>query len=539
MFPVSMETARDRFFNTPELLDLVATILEPIDISRLCRTSHRIHQSCTPSLYRDLFISSCYGREQKIFASTPCLLALGRNIRHVRKLILGPTELHYYYNCLLAFEDIRALDQFSSTAIPPSLPQWLPPEDYRTCRVVPVPPITNLQYLELTDQAAVDCSYQLPHFLDDRELMAELSWLISLNPRLEYLESCLDAKMDLLGCRLLGKAVAGLSRLTMLDLMIVCDPDLQFQAGAEIFFNCCPLISKFALTAVQSFNSEELSEWDLDGVPEDAEWRVECRKQEPLTNLVEMHLWEVTNSTSADELLTVFARCPNLRQLNIQNFPDRYDHAVLGEYIGRECPKIRSLSCGWRGMPPRRTGGPLLFRIMESLPRQTVEDISFHGFHDSFIELSFTPVILRHSTTLTKIDIDWTGLLVKISVSAIFGECVNLKELHIRRTEWPGRLEGLYTTLTDILERQWVTTQLSNLTLFVSVCDLPIVFQEQREVVISQMREAHFERLKELNSRIMALPEGGPVEVELVVVAVEGEDQQLIFIALNETPLSP
>lgn len=368
--------------------------------------------------------------------------------------------------------------------------------------------------------------------------MAEFSWLISLNPRLEYLESKHDATMDLLGCRLLGKAVAGLSRLTTLDLVIFCDADQRFQAGAEIFFNCCPSIRKFVLTTdgYQSYAADELSEWDLDGVPEDAEWRVESRKQEPLTNLTEMDLWEVMDSTSTDELLAVFARCPNLRKLNILNLPDRYDHAVLGEYIGRECPKIRSLICG-SSVIGDEAGGPLLFKIMESLPHPTVEDINFYGSFDSLTEFSFTPAILRHSTTLTNIDIDWAGPMEKISVSAIFGDCANLKELRIR-THWSS--DGLYTTLTDILERQWVTTQLNDLKLFVSVCDLPIVIQEQEEeVVISQMREAHFERLKELNRRIMALPERRLVQVEPVVVAVEGENQQLTLIMIDETPLSP
>ncbi|KAG0069653.1 hypothetical protein BGZ89_002384 [Linnemannia elongata] len=393
----------------------------------------------------------------------------------------------------------------------------------------PIPGSDGIYSCELLLRATASSRRPKAH---GRVQLAHLS-----QPRLEYLGSSHDATMDLLGYRLLGKAVAGLSRLTMLELKIYCGADQQFQVGAEIFFSCCPSIRSFYLTAVRSFDADDLSEWDLDGVPEGAEWRIESRKQEPLTNLVEMYLWEVTDSTSMDELLTVFARCPNLRTLNILNLPGRYDHTALGEYIGRECPKIRSLNCGWHGMACK-AGGPLLFRIMDSLPRQTVEDICLYGDHDSFIESNFTPVIRRHSVTLTKIDIDLTGLLEKISVSVIFGECVNLKKLHIRRSEWLGHTEGLYTTLTDILERQWVTTQLDNLTVVVSVCDLPIVFQEQREFVISQMREAHFERLKELNRRILALPKGGIVEVELVVVAVEDEDQQLIFIALNETPLS-
>ncbi|KAK3831794.1 MAG: hypothetical protein JOS17DRAFT_790569 [Linnemannia elongata] len=116
-----METARDRFFNTPELLNLVTTTLGPTDISRLCRTSPRIHESCTSSLYRDLYISGCYRRD-----TSPEPILVNRH---------------------------------ASSAVTTPVTHWLPPEDYRFCRIVPVPPITNLQSLELTRYTDVNWCY--------------------------------------------------------------------------------------------------------------------------------------------------------------------------------------------------------------------------------------------------------------------------------------------------------------------------------------------------------------------------------------------
>lgn len=50
--------------------------------------------------------------------------------------------------------------------------------------------------------------------------MAEFSWIVSLNPRLERLELIYTATLNLLGRRLLSKAISGLSQLTTLDITV-------------------------------------------------------------------------------------------------------------------------------------------------------------------------------------------------------------------------------------------------------------------------------------------------------------------------------
>jgi hypothetical protein len=385
----------------------------------------------------------------------------------------------------------------------------------------------------------MDCSYRLPKFNDDRMIMAECCWIISLNPRLEHLSSNYNASLNVLGYRLLAAAVSGLSRLTTLDISVLCHANLKFKAGTEILFSCCPSIRKIKIvTADSSFDySSEFLDYDPDDaiVEDDVDWLVgTTRKLEPLVNLEELDFWDVMDSASTDDLLTVFEHCPNIQKLNILTISDLYDHDVLGEFIGQKCPKIRSLTCGSQFVG-LEVDGPLLFKILDSLPAQTVEDIYFYGAFDGFIETSLTLATLRHSTTLSRIEIGWIYPLAKVSLSAIFEECINLEKLDVRCKRCWGRM-GLYTTLTNVLERPWNTSKLADLSLSISVNDLPVVLQAQKQtqraVAISELRQAHSGRLDELTRRVMSLPGGHGIDVKAGIVTVEDEDQ-LVFTKIE------
>lgn len=131
---MSTSTACEQFFDIPELPRLLTAFLNRKDVSRLARTNRKLNSLCTPSLYWSLERS--FDKESKIWESLPALLALARNVQHVRELRFGMDMLTYYYNCALAFEE-----QYSRTlGTPLPRPPWLPPLDIRTCQVVALPP---------------------------------------------------------------------------------------------------------------------------------------------------------------------------------------------------------------------------------------------------------------------------------------------------------------------------------------------------------------------------------------------------------------
>ncbi|KAK3843252.1 MAG: hypothetical protein J3R72DRAFT_441166 [Linnemannia gamsii] len=523
-----MDTACHRFFNTPELLSLLASTLCSVELAKLCRCSRKFNREFTPSLYKTLYVSGRYMiRGQTILSSMPFLVALGRNIRHVRALGMGPVELVFYYNCILAFADL----QWPRSDSPPttsSLPNWIPPADPRTCQILPLTPVTNLQHLSLENNLLSGRNYpfQLLSADNDQAVLAIFCWLIHLNPRLKYLQTRDDLTVDLAGCRLLAKAISRLSELTELDLSITCDYDIHFQVGSSIFFHCRPSIRKFELFLGEPYEDDGIKRWKLDDV---SECQLDGGEQEgePLTNLEELKCWNFEEGAAMDDILAIFARCPNVKKLIIPALSRDYDHNAIGTFIGKECPLLQSLCCGANDVRTEVVG-PLAIRIMETLPAQQLENFTFYGKIFPLSKSTFTRPLQQHSTTLQKISIVHADHLTSISLGPIFERCVNIKVLDIQCHPWSNT--GLYATLTDLLERPWTSVKLTHLTLGISGCELPVdptdnqpYYNRPTPIALSKAETDHFSRLEELYRRLGTLVELTHLNLEMVAVDAESE----------------
>ncbi|KAF9135289.1 hypothetical protein BGW39_003714 [Mortierella sp. 14UC] len=496
-----MDTACHRFFDIPELLAHLASILESPELATLCRCNREFNSELTPQLYRNLYISGSYTVQgQSMLAYMPWLVAIGRNIHHTRTLGIGPVELVFYYNCILAFEGLQR-PHSDSPATSSSLYRWLPPADPRTSQVLPVAPATNLQRLCLTELDR--CGPWEPAGVDnDQARLAIFCWLISLNPRLRYLKTHYEPIMDLTGCRLLAKAIFGLSELTVLDLTLSYREDLPFQFGATIFFHCCPSIRKFKLAFREEYDKDdEDTWWKLGDVAGDTNWMIESKKQEPLPSLEELSLWYFTEEVATDEILSIFARCPNIKNLEIPLLFDDCDHDAIGKFIGKVCPQLRSLCCGSTD-EGTAVDGPLALRIMEALPAQQLENMTFYG------------MVLTDGTA-------------SILLGPILEECVNLKVLDIPYNRY--QKTGLYTTLADLLERPWNCTKLDTLTLSITGCELPVdpksqpYYTRPAPIELSQVETDHFARLEEFYRRLGTLTKLEYLHLEMVTLDAESQ----------------
>jgi hypothetical protein len=249
-----------------------------------------------------------------------------------------------------------------------------------------------------------------------------------------------------------------------------------------------------------------------------------------LTNLGELDLWDFGESTSTEDILAIIAQCPNIKTFEIPTLSEKHDHDVIGEFIGTECPRIYILYLAY-GDHGLEVDGLLLFRIMNTLPPQQVEEVYFNGSVAAIASVNsdFSRSFLRHSTTLRMVYILWTGLTARISLAAILEQCVNLTELFLLSNCEPGR--ELFTTLADLLERPWNTLKLSHLSLAVSECGIPNYAGKQLyhtrplPIVLSDVERAHFGRLEELYRRIGSLSDISLVNVHLAVGENEGEEE--------------
>ncbi|KAK3841308.1 MAG: hypothetical protein J3R72DRAFT_445851, partial [Linnemannia gamsii] len=525
-----MNTACQQFFNTPELLGLLASVLESAELAKLCQCSRRFNRELAPSLFKNINISCSYMLQgQTILSSMPFLTAFGRNIHHTRALGIGPIELVFYYNCILAFADLQ-WPRSDSPATPSSLPNWLPPADPQKCQILPLTPATNLQSLCLMDNLVSGRSLQFQLLSADNEQAVTVifCWLILLNPRLRYLESHHDPIVDLSVCRLLGKVISGLAELMELDLTVACDDDMRFQVGSTIFYHCGPLIRKFKLLLRKAYYDIWYPRWKLSDVAGDADWMVENRKKEPLTNLEELKCWAFDEGVATEDILAIFARCPNIKKLDIPALSNDSDHNAIGNFIGKECPQLRSLCCGAIDVKTE-VAGLLAIRIMETLPAQQLENLSFYGTIFPLSTSSFTRPLQQHSTTLHTISIVQVNHLTSISLSPVFESCVNIKVLDIRYH--PKLKTGLYVTLTDLLEGPWTLLKLTYLTLGICGCKLPYDYYMDHEpyysrptpIVLSKEETDHFSRLEELYRRLGTLVELTHLTLEMVAVDAEEE----------------
>ncbi|KAK3841457.1 MAG: hypothetical protein J3R72DRAFT_152419 [Linnemannia gamsii] len=107
--PTDMSAATARFFDIPELVDILVSQLDKSDVATLVRTCRQFKALFEPCLYRDLCLCSSSERDHRLFAKNGGLFqsilsvrALSRNAHHVRKLNCWLPEVFYFSTAYFA-----------------------------------------------------------------------------------------------------------------------------------------------------------------------------------------------------------------------------------------------------------------------------------------------------------------------------------------------------------------------------------------------------------------------------------------------------
>ncbi|KAG0067061.1 hypothetical protein BGZ89_006532 [Linnemannia elongata] len=519
-----MSDACKQFFGLPELLKLLTERLEQTDVASLILTNRQIHYFCTPSLYNELRCvegQAVGSRDFRIFETLPALHALARNSKYVRILDIGITELAYYYNCVLAFE--QELQSQTTTYSPwHSGLAWLPPAclpraDTHSCQIVALPPMTRLFQLDITIGPIHEKSYSVPSVKDFRARLAQTCWLISQNPGLVSLTLSGTPILER-RARILAETLARLSSLETLVLDIHCRIHYWLEIWRQLFFCLPSSIRKLTVNFKENgraWRYEHVSLRPIDNryirYIEDREAAagvMELRK-EPLHHLEELsfrgmrgHWWKNTV-----DLAAMFAHCPNLKKfgahLPISN--QTLDVEAVARLIAEACPRIEVLAYG----PNREQNHIVLpFRIMGALLAQQVVSVELRVGRSRIDEPLMNLAIQRHSTTLRELRLQMDNeLFSKISVSTILQECCNLEVLHIPCTH----TGGLYVTLANALEHPWTCAKLTHLALGISGCEVPEepgvepYHRRPTPIILTADETRHFSRLEDFYRRIGAL----------------------------------
>ncbi|KAF9909757.1 hypothetical protein EC991_008080 [Linnemannia zychae] len=525
-----MATSPQQVFSIPELAAQVALRLTTSDISRLSRTNRALHSHCSPVLFKTItyFILS------KIFVSGPSTQTFGRNARHVKDLTLRSDELAYYYNCVKAFEEFLAQ---TSDNTPRQRPKWCPPPDPRTCQIVALPPMTRLSNLELHFVDPRTSPVKVPSADDPRAILAQLCWLISLNPQLKSLAVHYIPLKAGSNYQLFLRTITQLKELEKLDILLECSDKRGFQQGQELF-NCLhPSIKSFSFRHYQLTYDDDPSESqdgcgekvDGDGSSGDVAKAVP-RRDGPLPKVLELKLWKISNETPLTDIVPIFAQCPNLTELDISGITGYHDVEAIGNSIGKECPKIHTL----RYYPDNVDTNDLLpYWIAAALPPQQLIAFKDMGI---FADLDYPPTSLaiqRHSTTLQAITLGRSnGGYSRLSPGVIFDNCINLEILNMSIES-----SGVFIDLQDAQGDPWRCIKLQELVVVIRGCELPEGDADKGEedipnlpyyarpcpITLSAAETHHFSRLENLYKQLGRLTELTYLDITMIKLDEDGE----------------
>ncbi|KAF9341687.1 hypothetical protein BGZ91_004280 [Linnemannia elongata] len=509
-----MSNSFNLLLDIPEFIHLLDPYLDQGDVSSLARTCRKMYRYWTPSVYRSLEV--VYGHNFKLFCSTPALLALARNIHYTRKVKFGVDELRYYYNCVLDFEEVhsRTIDT------PRSRPSWLPPSDIRTYEVVALPPMSCLSRLHLNLGPSRKRLYSVSSIENPRTRLAQICWLVSLNPGLVelYLDGIpLQNSRD---GRRFGEVIAGLNRLKKLRVMVHCknEDDDWVELWSYIFFSCPPAVQQLSMRFedIQNYSSIYQSSLGAGNDNEDEEEDEEelmvtgadpyVRRQGPLSSLEDLCFQPMDGFywNSLDDVSLMFTHCPNIKKLNTYLPADDETIETMGEFLAKTCPRIENLAYG--SFECERHDAEA-YIVLVSLPAQQVTKVEFKGCPIEIIDPAFDTAIQHHSTTLREICIQTCSIPSSFSASTILKECRNLEVLFVQY----DHNDGFYTTLDDTLKSPWGCIKLKKLTIAISDCELPMepgvppYYARQAPITLSETETRHFSRLEDLYKRIGTL----------------------------------
>ncbi|KAF9128104.1 hypothetical protein BGW39_005345 [Mortierella sp. 14UC] len=517
-----MSTSFERFFNILELLDMLRNRLGLQDVSRLACTNRKLHQLCTPLLFKNLLDVVLSQENQpyrvsRILSTTPGMEAFARNVQHISTLAFGVDELACYYNSLVAFED--------STGTPTTSPPGLPPPDVDASQLIAMPRMTNLSRLAMWLSKSHYRLYTLPSVKSAQATFAQLYFVLSLHPGLKTLQLFGAPIMDLQEGWRLGRIISGMPRLEWLSIEVHCGSDDWSGLCSGILFSCPPTLVYLSLNFFEGRSRDPVQPWNCFEHENNEDEVAEARRRVPLVNLKGLRLrgmygyyWD----SGIDQ--SIFAHCPNIKQLDLTSFMGDHDIATIGEYIGKVCPKIESLHCRDFDYGEGRQES-LAFRIMSGLPAQQITRLEYTGLPFDFNSSAAILAVQQHSTSLREIRINGVDGYYRISGSTILKECLNLEVLYFPYDHF----EGHYITLNDGLEQPWACTKLRQLTLGISGCELPIelgvqpYYRRPTPITLTQTERQHLAQLKRLYQQLGGLT--ALQELDLTMVSLEESEQ--------------
>lgn len=438
------------------------------------RTSRQMYQVMTPILFHNLTTSFHYMQEDISFLAPDSLglKALARNTQHVREWDTGIFFFNYYYHASAPFRITTSTSNNNNVAptvvplaAPPRPPHsglaklFAPSRPNDVYELSALPPMTWLTRINLNlvwGMLEDSCYYPFHAFHSARVTLVRICEILRLLPRLRQLDICGLVIKDSGSVQLFTSTMLEMTQLRRLNITLSVKS--TYPGIRTLLFNNLP-------TSIERLHIGETSSrvlGDYGGLEADSsdnrameDGRDLARSTTNHASLRVLVLDDWQESTTKEQFLSVFARCPGLETLRL-NRPSA-PAGMNGADIGRICPNLRDISYdGSRNMDGNDMW-PL--EIMETLREDQMESLEYQSSSRCRLnDVTAVRTLLRHSGTLWQIKI--ASLVTSSAVRMILEMCKALEVLEISRST---------VDLCDAIASPWACSKMTSLTLSIKI----------------------------------------------------------------------
>ncbi|KAF9124092.1 hypothetical protein BGX30_001109 [Mortierella sp. GBA39] len=451
-----MTSTGTRFFDIPELTHIVVAYLDKHDISTLVQTSRQLRRLCEPLLYTDLCLEY-NSQEANLFDSHDAIIALSRNVQHVRRLKISVIDIAMLFNCMLA--SLEATKDPTVDNTQEDQPNWLPTPDPSSPCIIPIPLLKNLERLDANlkrrdanlerldanfvkkPQYIGSCPYYLHSCEDPQTTLLQFSWIVSLNPRLVDLKIVRPFISNANDLNALSSSLSGLLRLETLVLdEIVAHEEAWKLIGRTIFDRCS--------SSVQA---------------------ITVNMDPYCTRLVKGQNWSDAKQQQEQDDLQPAAPIPAvreaLRDLTMWSLGSVASEQDLVALLQRSSQPI---ILGFQLL--RKHDNP--DKIMLAVPKQQIEEFQCSNSCERLSGDRADWMWRRHSDVLRKVVIKRCFHVVSDAIRTILTVCPALEHFQMQLNLF-DYIVGGFINLSDAIESPWVCTKLKVLDLGVAIHEMP------------------------------------------------------------------
>ncbi|KAK3837731.1 MAG: hypothetical protein JOS17DRAFT_731702 [Linnemannia elongata] len=441
-----MESAYIRFFDSPELVRIVASFLPRKAVTELMRVNKALHEAGVSVVYRTLTEADTH----RIGNSIDALVGLSRNADHVREI----TMRHFFCDTYLDGASAFVMSTVSSSQIPDFDPQ--------SSMFQPFTRLASFRCKVRAGNPPCIAKRDTPVSYDSGVYLVQIGLLMGLNRGLVHL--VLD-DLPINGNTSLSvfcNSLLELDQLESLELGLMIPADAwDDHVIWEIFSSCSGTIREFKFHPIRRRRNRPD---DITGdSPIKAADRpaMRRRRREPFKHLQD---WDFSTERgfSKEIICAMVSRCPALVRMEMPTLDNkRQDSESVGWYIGEHCPKLEHLTR--KILANSDCNGSLMGAILESLPKDTVKSIVFEGFQ--FNDYSFVDSMHRHFGSLTKLEFEFCRRFASDDVRTILEGCRVLEEFMIQAKP----VEMTMIPLKELVSFEWASQALRELTLSILV----------------------------------------------------------------------